>query len=186
MVRHSETEFNKERRLQGFLDSPLTKQCREHARQIAGALKKRKFDFIYSSDLGRALTTAQIIKDDLNFSDKIKTSKSIREVNMGKLGGQLHHDVVAKYPEFMTLNFVNPGGESFKKLQQRVIRFLHNLEKKHGGKTILIVTHSSCVRIAICLFKNLDFGKNLMMPISHTYVGKFVLDKGKLISYKKM
>ena len=72
IVRHGNTELNYREVLQGQIDSPLTKEGYEDANFLSKKFKKTKFDAIFSSDLGRAFTTAYIIADNIGYKKEVK------------------------------------------------------------------------------------------------------------------
>jgi len=83
IVRHGETEWNLMGKQQGHMDSPLTDRGTQQANALANGLINRGIEFIYSSDLGRAMETAKIINTSLDLS--IQTDKRLRERHLGTL-----------------------------------------------------------------------------------------------------
>lgn len=125
IVRHGETEWNKIGRYQGFLDSPLSDKGVDQAHCLAKALKKFEFDALYSSDLGRALQTANIIARELNLN--VIEEKRLRERNLGRLQGLTDEEFREKYPDDFGKYKANGfdkellGGESYRELYERSI-----------------------------------------------------------------
>ena len=95
-VRHGQTEWNLEKKLQGSLNSPLTELGRNQAKQLSSTLKDEKFDGFYSSPLGRASTTAQIIKGDRD--QGIFILNGIEEMHFGDVQGLAKSEFKEKYP----------------------------------------------------------------------------------------
>ncbi len=145
VVRHGETEWNLIGRQQGQLDSPLTNCGSQQAYALAQGLKGRNIEDIYSSDLGRALKTAEIIGNTLKLS--IKTDERLRERNLGTLQGLTKKEWQTKFPQEWEHfdsgdpDYCFPGGESARQRYDRAITCVENLVKQHVGQTILLVTH---------------------------------------------
>ena len=144
-VRHGETEWNKIALQQGHLNSDLTELGKLQAKAIADGLKSYKIDHFYSSDLGRATQTADIISEIIGL--KYTVEERLRERNLGILQGMTKNDFKIKFPdEYDKLNsnepeWKIPDGESIKDRYIRSIEIVEDLAKKHYGKTILLVTH---------------------------------------------
>lgn len=186
VVRHGQTEFNSQRRLQGQIDSPLTDDGYKNAFVVARKLSGLKFDHIYSSDLGRAFITAHVIAEKLDLENRIVREKRLRERDFGELNGQRIDDVIEIPGFFGNPHFVPDGGESFSEMQERVVELLKELEGRHKDKTALIVTHSGCIKAIISHFNNIDASECIALKTCNEYIGKFMIDKGKLSSYEKI
>ncbi len=185
VVRHGNTENNSKGKTQGQIDTPLTDEGLEDASLLAAKLERISFDHVYSSDLGRAFITAHIIVEKLGMEQKLTRARSLREINYG-IYANMESDKVKKIcPEFKkNISFVFPEGESFAQMYNRIVQFISLLEKKHMNRTILVVTHSGPIRTLISLFKKSDFAMCLKIPIPHNYVGQFVFENKKPVSYK--
>ena len=149
IVRHGETEWNLNGRIQGHLDSPLTKSGRAQAEAIASRLQAIEINALYSSDLGRAYATAQIISNKTGHH--ILTDKRLRELHLGKFEGLTEGEVRKQYPdEFVylrnaELDYIYPGGESKGQFSARLISCLEELMEKHYGGQILVITHGGAL-----------------------------------------
>lgn len=198
LVRHGNTEHNKKGFTMGHLDTPLTDEGLANAAKVASELKKRVhpsknssshavFDHVYSSDLGRAFITAHIIVEYLGLEKRLTRAKELREYSFGTYENFDRNKVKLLFPKYKKdPHFAFPEGESYASAQRRAVRFIKKLEKLHKGKTILIVTHSGVIRGIMSYFRNLPLKDHLMMNISHEYIGKFIINRGKLVSYKKL
>ena len=153
MIRHGETDWNKQRRLQGQVDVPLNEYGISLAEITADALKDITFDKIFSSPLSRAYTTATIIANGRNI-DIIKDSRLL-ELSFGKGEGE-SLSYIHSHPESNLYNFIhNPpayippeGGENFESLYERCGSFLNELviPMESSYKNILIVGHGALIR----------------------------------------
>jgi len=140
IVRHPETEFNRKGIVQGWADSNLTEKGKMIANKLGMRLKNKGIVKIYSSDLGRAMQTANIINKHLNV--KIISKKELRERNYGMFNGKLIK-VVRQKVDLLDEKLVLPKGESIKEMKMRILRFVKLLKEK---KPVLIVTHEGCLR----------------------------------------
>ncbi|MEY3220460.1 MAG: hypothetical protein RIT27_1817 [Pseudomonadota bacterium] len=148
LVRHGETAWNLEGRMQGHLDVPLTEIGIEQAKAAAEELSGISFDGFYCSDLQRAFQTAQQI------SSKIKQPPQalfeLRERNLGILQGFTRNEAIEHYPDVVDAylnnpDFVIPKGESSRDFMQRCITIINQLAKQHLNQNILMVTHGGFV-----------------------------------------
>ena len=135
LVRHGETDWNADGRLQGQTDRPLSDYGREQALQLADDLQGEGFDAIYSSDLSRARETAEIVGARLGL--RVELDPDLREKDWGNWEGltSVERDRV----EFV--------GESTEAHQERTLRALRRLSERHPGDArILVVTHGGSMR----------------------------------------
>lgn len=165
IVRHGETQYNAERRLQGWADVPLNKNGLAQAAKVATRLKDEFITTIYSSDHKRAHKTAQ--KIGLKHSLKPIKTQALREDRMGVFEGWQWEVELDEYKQKLwneriaaretgDIHWKPEGGESLKEHTDRVKKFLHQIEFKHKNDTIAIVTHGGTINriIEIYGFKN--------------------------------
>ena len=144
-VRHGETEWNYAELQQGHLDSPLTENGINQAHSLAKGLLNRNIEIIYSSDLGRALQTAQIIANKLSLG--INQEPMLRERNLGIMQGLTKKEFENKFPdEYKKLqskdpDYVLPNGESARERYNRSVKCIEKIANSNQGKTVLVVTH---------------------------------------------
>ena len=150
-MRHGETETNKESILCGHTDSGLSKRGFEQAKLGAEYLNERfKFDKIYSSDLSRAVNTAEPIAKKQNLS--IIKQENLREIFCGDWEARKGVELLKAYPveygvylnDFINCRCVN--GESGKEMVERSIKAVTEIAEANAGKTILIATHGGVLR----------------------------------------
>ena len=147
LVRHGETAWNAERRLQGHTDIPLNAKGEVQARQMAQALKDAEiaFDVLYTSDLQRAVDTANAIVQ--LFGMEAKVESALRERHFGALQGLSTSEAPLLRPYIWQahisrdLDHELEGGESIQQFASRVQNALNQIQAQHSGKTILIVSH---------------------------------------------
>jgi len=145
VVRHGQTHWNVEARIQGQGDSDLTEEGIAQAEAIAARLAGEPIDVVIASDLGRALETARRIVKRTGHA--IATDERLRERNFGHGEGMTYDEVDRAYPwafarvRDVDPDFVIPGGESRRQFHERVRQAFDAIAAEHAGKTVLVVTH---------------------------------------------
>lgn len=145
ILRHGETEWNAQNRLQGRFDSALTPAGREQARAQHEILKSRDLsDFVaLTSPQGRAFHTASIALDGV--VDGIETDTRLREIGVGDWAGRARSELMAQVPDARdTFDLYEraPNGEGFNALRTRCEAFLHNIDSP-----AVLVTHGITSRM---------------------------------------
>ncbi len=160
LVRHGISEYNSARRFAGYSDVEMSAAGYEQAERLRDRLAGEKIDAVYSSDLRRALVTAEILCSGRNVD--IVPCSELREVNYGDVEGLTFPEISRLYPEVaelitnFSLQLWFPGGESFTEFIERTSKFLDRLEKHAPEKTILIVSHSGPLRVLLCRLLGID------------------------------
>jgi probable phosphoglycerate mutase len=154
IVRHGETVWNCEARIQGQLDPDLSVRGREQAEELALRLRQEPVAAIYSSSLSRARETAAIIASELGLT--VREDPGFRESCFGSWEGLTTSEIRARFPEEYRLwrqdSVANrpPGGETVEALQQRVMASVREILTTHPGESVMIVTHAGPVRCLVC------------------------------------
>lgn len=145
LIRHGETSWNREGRIQGHLDSPLNPQGVAQANMLAARLRRESFDVLISSDLGRARSTAGFIA--MQTGHAVNVDMRLRERHYGIFQGMTrseaeaaHPDVYARYRD-ESVGYAIPGGESTEKCFLRNQTCLVELAGRHAGKCVVVVAH---------------------------------------------
>ena len=165
LVRHGETAWNREHRMQGWTDIPLNAEGRLQAQAVARELSGVRFDGIFSSPLLRALQTAQAVAA----GRPIDLEPRLRERHHGRLQGLTRQEMAQQHPELAAaLNqrqtgYQPPGGESIETFAERVHAALADLLAQHAEKTLLVVAHGGVLDIAL----RLASGQDLYSPRRH-------------------
>ena len=158
LVRHGETEENKNDICQGQLPGKLSEDGLAQVKKLALRLKDETFDIVYCSDLQRCKDTcAEIMK--FHPDVKVEYSKEIRESSKGVIEGLSHADC-DKYYEEHGLTYgkdVAPGGETYNQLCERVLGFYDKIVEKHHGQRVLWVGHGGSIYPVVAKLKSIDF-----------------------------
>jgi broad specificity phosphatase PhoE len=163
LIRHGQTEWNRQGRWQGQADPPLNAMGRRQARRAALGLRAAGLDRLYSSDLRRALETADIIGVELGLA--VVPDARLREINLGSWQGMLSTDIQAEYPdEFRRwhqspLAARPPDGESVYSLAARVLEAVSEITLRHQGRRIGIVAHELPVAAVLAHLRGIDLAQ---------------------------
>lgn len=141
LVRHGESTWNAERRVQGQLDPPLSPLGRRQAELVAQRLKKEPWSVLYSSDLSRARQTAEAIAAQTGLS--IQIEPLLRERSQGKREGLLLAEANELYPD---IHAPEVGRENDEALQARAVKVYERIRNAHLGERVLIVAHGALMR----------------------------------------
>ena len=142
-VRHGETEFNEEKRMQGWSDAPLTEKGISQVTQTAEKLKEIHFDRAYASTLERTRDTADIIIAKHLVSCTL--DKRLRETFFGNYEGERYEQIWDELgPIYMNMDFSCAGGESREQIYARIREFLRDAaDEAEDNDTILLVSHGT-------------------------------------------
>jgi probable phosphoglycerate mutase len=145
-VRHGETAWNVDTRIQGQLDIGLNDRGLWQAQRVGQALADEAIDHIYSSDLSRAHTTAQAIAQHTH-QRTVRLHTGLRERGFGTFEGQTWAAIAEQWPEESRRwktrdpHFAPPGGETPTQLLARVSRTVNEIAAQHLGEHIVLVAH---------------------------------------------
>lgn len=159
LVRHGETDYNKQGRLQGVLNIPLNDHGRKQAHDLRKRIEDIKFDICFSSPFIRAMETAMILVGD---KTEIIRDDRLKERNLGNLEGK---DKSYYHPHKYWDDKLNSSDENVEKVQdlfQRCQSFLDYIKEKYPNQNILIVTHGATLRALHHLLYHTDLNKNLL------------------------
>ncbi|RSD28953.1 histidine phosphatase family protein [Mesobacillus subterraneus] len=184
VIRHGETEWNKEKRSQGRLDSALTMKGEEDAILLGERLKDTEFRQIISSPSGRTLDTARLVKGERLIP--LITDERLMEIDLGTWQGKTEAEIKSHYPNAFDSYwnqpeaYENEDGETFLQVQQRLLQFLEDLEKKMTEGNVLIVTHGVVIKTLHLLCRNASISQVWDPPYIHgTSLTVLTLSGGK-------
>jgi probable phosphoglycerate mutase len=179
-IRHGETAWNVDTRLQGHLDIPLNDVGLRQAEHLASALAAREVvDAIYASDLSRAHATAQAIAQAMGHT--VSTHIGLRERHFGVFQGRTFDEVEAELPEHAwhwrkrTPDWSPPeGGESLLALRERIVRTVDELAARHAGQQIVLVAHGGVLDILYRAATRLDLQAPRTWQLTNTAVNRLL------------
>ena len=176
VVRHAQTDWNRERRYQGWQDSPLSEVGRGQAAAVARALEGGKLDAVYSSPLRRAVTTAEAIAAPHGLP--VRVEEAFREIGFGAWEGLTLEEAQQRYPD-ETRHWnerpheaLPPGGEALGDVRRRVLAGLETLRAEHDGGSICLVTHGVPARLLILEVLGLDLSRIWAVHVATTGISE--------------
>lgn len=153
-IRHGETAWNVDTRIQGQLDIPLNEKGRWQARRMAAALADEPVRAIYASDLARAFETARALGEATGVD--VRPEPGLRERAFGRFEGRTYRQIAEDWPDLSLRwrrrepDFGPEGGETLTAFYERVRAVAHRLAAAHPGETIVMVAHGG---VLDCLYR---------------------------------
>ena len=195
IVRHTQTEWNKNKIFTGWMDVSLSKEGVEQAKKIKEILKDEKIDFVITSPMKRCIETYKIIMEERKNYDVIYNYHII-ERRYGVLEGKSKEEVKKENPYTYQHIFHRgyfegpPLGESFKDVEDRILLFfdwLNNFLKENKNKNVLICAHGNSIRLMLKILDNLSIDETCRIEISQEkpYIYEYYFEKDK-IKFKKV
>jgi len=182
VIRHGETEWNREKRMQGTTDTPLSEVGRVQAQALGRRLARRAFAALYTSDLARARDTALAIAEHTERG--AATDPRLQERRFGIFEGLTAEEIVARYPgehaRFTSRDpdYAVPGGESARSFTQRCIGCLAEIAGRHHGAEVVVVTHGLVLDSLYRAAHGLDHGARRPVPLINASLNVFGFDGG--------
>ena len=166
VIRHGETVANLNSVIQGQSDVPLSPAGEKQAELLARRWRRRRFDAVYSSDLSRAVRTAEIVANGV----KPVPAPELREMDLGEWVGHTTSEVAELYPEewrafrSASVECRATGGESRRELLERVTRFFYTAARRHPDQNVLVVTHGGALRAFFLMLMGGSLNENALLP----------------------
>ena len=144
LVRHGETDWNRQRRIQGMTDIPLNDTGRAQATATGKLLARRRWDAVYASPLSRARETASLIAAELGLPEPTLLDELV-ERNYGEAEGMDWLQVETQFPHGSAV----PGRESREQVAARVVPALVRLAEERAGQALVVVSHGGAIRAVL-------------------------------------
>ena len=155
ILRHGQTDWNIDFRLQGVTDIPLNETGTAQARDAAAVIDAADWDLVLTSPLSRARATAEIVAEINGFQEAI-IEPLLLERSFGEAEGMSHEEWRAKYSD----TNVVPGGESLAELEARAHLLLETLASNHQGKRVLAISHGALIRKLLRIVSKGEFPRD--------------------------
>ena len=188
LIRHGETAWNAERRLQGHLDIPLNSEGERQAALLGAALALEPIDLVVSSDLARARQTAQAVASLRGLA--VQRDPGLRERCYGGFEGLLYSEIEARFPaEFAawqardvdaSLPEGKHPGESFRSFYARATGAILAWGAAHPGKTMALVAHGGVLECAYRLALGLPLETPRDFTVFNASINRFTVVDGRL------
>ncbi len=180
LIRHGETEWNREGRIQGHLDSALTTEGIAQAEACARRLAAEQFHALYASDLPRVQHTAAIL--NAPFKLTVNSREDLRERCFGIGEGLTYAEMDSRHPEvFSRSRALDPdyaieGGETRRQFHARVRGALTDIAAAHPGERVLVVTHGGVLGVVYRWLNNLPIASAHTVEIPNVAYNRVIID----------
>ncbi len=182
LVRHGESLWNSERRIQGSRDPELSPRGRRQTELLVshlGAHISEAVAAIYASPLRRAAQTAEQISGA--YSLPVISEPDLREMSLGKWEGMTVAEIQAAFPGRYEkwledpLAFPAPGGEGLRAFERRVVRAIHRMQHDHPGSDLIVISHGGVIKALLCFSLGLDIRYLFRLKLDNTAVSQIEL-----------
>ena len=186
LIRHGETEWNSQKRMQGHSNSDLSEVGRGQIQALGELMKNVSFDHIYSSDSLRARQTAEAITQYSGHT--LQFDQRIREKNLGVFEGLTSTEAKERHPEIYRLfktagpNYVIDEGESTQQLLERALEFIEEIRLRHPQERVVMVTHGGVVRVLMKYALGLSIDSPTRFIIKNTGIFGLIWNENWLVT----
>jgi broad specificity phosphatase PhoE len=170
IVRHGETDWNRDRRIQGQTDIPLNAEGHRQAEGLALELAATALDAAYASDLSRAWETAAAVAEPRGL--EVTRKVALREKHFGTWEGMTDDEVLERFPH--AVNGSWGDAETTEQLTERVVGAIHDIARDHPEGSVLVVSHGGAIR---SLYRAVGVDQR---RIGNCTVATFVVTDGRL------
>ena len=187
-VRHGETAWNADTRIQGQLDIGLNDKGRWQAERVGAALAEEDLQHIYASDLQRAHSTAQAIaaRAQRSSARSVNLHQGLRERKFGYFEGQTYADIEARWPEESRRwrqrdpHFAPGDGETPTQMLERVRSAVHDIAQRHVGEHIVLVAHGGVLDMLYRLATGQDVQAPRTWELGNASINRLLWCDGEL------
>lgn len=169
LIRHGESVANREGRIQGQRDYPLSEEGRRQAERLAKWLSRKRIDALYSSDLSRAYQTAAAIAR--YHSLKVIARPDVREVKLGRFETLTMDEVQKKYPEYAGADFLSTGlsdVEQADEVYRRALAVVEDLYDRHQSGYVVLVSHGLFISCMLQALLNIKWPGRRVFKVGNT------------------
>ena len=180
VIRHGETEWNRDRRMQGTTDTHLSSLGRAQAQALGRRLATQRFSALYSSDLSRARDTARAIAEHTR--REVVVDARLQERRFGIFEGLTAGEIMSRYPEeharfaSRDQDYEVPGGESARSFTERCLGCLSEIAGRHPGEVVVVVSHGLVLDALYRAAHGLAHGERRPVPLINASVNLFGYD----------
>lgn len=177
LIRHGETAWNRERRMQGQTDTPLSDIGRAQAAAVGRRLRDHPFTALYSSDLARAWDTAAAIARESG--REIRREPALRERTFGIFEGMTYDEMAQRHPDVHARfaardpDYAVPGGESPRQFYERSLTCLNSIAHAHPDESVVVVTHGLVLDTLHRAARNLSLSEKREAPLLNASLNTF-------------
>jgi alpha-ribazole phosphatase len=187
LIRHGQTDWNLNRRFQGQSDVPLNETGTDQARKLARRLAQTQLDAIYSSDLTRALQTAEEIARHHKLN--VAADSRLREQSFGEWEGLTFAEMRDAAPEALAAWRADPSrnspprGETLNQLAARIQSALEEIKTRHKDRRVALVSHGGVLTTLTCLALGVDLSRYWQFSFSSASLSEIAFyDEGAIVN----
>jgi len=179
LIRHGQTNWNEERRVQGQSESKLTELGIQQAQELGKRISHLPFDQVFCSSSLRTRQTAEHVF--ANRAIQIDYLDSLREIFLGPWEGQLYDDIANQYPDShghfwqQPHKFYVSGAETFYDLQNRAVGAVEKIESEFKQKKVAVVSHGALIKSYLCHVENRPMEQLWAPPQMHNCAHSIVV-----------
>jgi 2,3-bisphosphoglycerate-dependent phosphoglycerate mutase len=152
LIRHGETDWNRQRRIQGHVDIPLNETGLLQAERVGERMRLEAIDSFFSSDLQRAKRTAEIIAKYHCMDVQIDTR--LRERNYGELEGLTKEQIDLRFPDYQSRDHAVQGQETLEEVRVRAMDALTDIARRQKSGTVAVVSHGGWINAVLYVVSN--------------------------------
>ena len=184
LIRHGETDWNAEQRIQGRTDIPLNSVGHQQAQCVAECFSAQPIQAIYSSDLSRALQTARPLADRLALN--LEPNSAFAERDFGVFQGLTADEIAQAHPDdyqrwqSRDASFAPDGGESLIQFQSRVELAMNDLSQRHQGQSVVVVSHGGFLDMVYRLGHGVAMNQARDWKIPNAGIQELLMADGKI------
>ncbi len=190
LIRHGQTDWNRDRRIMGRRPVPLNKAGRAEARALAKVLKGVKIDAVYTSPVLRAVETAEHLRDGRRMS--LRHAHEMAEIDYGRWIGKTFEEVIPE-KAFRVYHKTPrkaqaPGGEHMKDVYRRTIRFIETIRRRHKKGRIAVVSHADVIKTVLVHYLGMDYNHLLKFRIDNASISLlwFYKDRARVMAVNSL
>lgn len=183
LVRHGQTEWNRQERFRGRIDIPLNDLGRAQAQAIADYLSGKGVAAVYASPLSRAVETARPIAEDNKLAPAVLPG--LIDISYGEWQGRTPSEVREEFPELLELWYAEPhqvdipGGQNLETVQKQAMGAISETLSRHDDEAAVLVTHQIVIKVLACTLLGLDAGHIWRIQQDNACIDIFDWEKGQ-------
>jgi probable phosphoglycerate mutase len=190
IVRHGETEWNRQGIFRGLSDVPLSETGTSQAKKLGLVLATMPVSAIYSSRLVRAWKTAEAIAWNRKRRVTVRADRGLLDIHFGRLAGLTHKQAGTAFPTVHKRWFINPeavsfpGGESLKNVGARARKTINRIAGGADGGNVIVVTHQVVIRAILCRLLGISLSHFRRFEIQPASISEARFEYGKWVLYR--
>jgi broad specificity phosphatase PhoE len=178
-IRHGEIDSNRRKVYSGRSEECLNATGRAQVKSTCNEISNLNIDAIYSSPLNRTRQTAEIVADQLRWTNPLHVDECFNELKMGPWEGMPEEEVAKQFPEEWAIWNTSPeslsisGRETLQELQTRVVQGMRHIDKRNDYTSVLVVTHVAVIRVVTLFARDISLNLYKSVDVENAKVFRF-------------